>query len=72
MSTSKATKAIDQDRRRLLGTAMGIAVAGAASLLPSEPAAQLASDAIRPFRIDAPEDALIDLRRRIDARSRLG
>jgi pimeloyl-ACP methyl ester carboxylesterase len=67
MSTSKATKAIDQDRRRLLGTAMGIAVAGAASLLPSEPAAQLASDAIRPFRIDVPEDALIDLRRRIDA-----
>lgn len=40
MNTSKATEAIDQDRRRLLGTAtMGIAVASAASLLPSQMAA---------------------------------
>jgi hypothetical protein len=40
MDTSRTTEAIDQDRRRLLGTAMmGIAVAGAASLLPSQLAA---------------------------------
>jgi enoyl-CoA hydratase/carnithine racemase len=37
MHTRKAPEAIDQDRRRLLGTAaMGIAVAGTADLLPSQ------------------------------------
>ena len=36
MDTSKAIDAINEDRRRLLGTAtMGIAAAGAASLLPA-------------------------------------
>jgi hypothetical protein len=68
MDTSKATEAIDQDRRRLLGTAtMGIAVAGAASLLPSQLAAAPAGDAIRPFRVDVPEEQLLDLRQRIAA-----
>src|SRR5271165_5552315 len=65
---SRTTEAIDQDRRRLLGTAtMGIAVAGAASLLPSQLAAAPAGDAIRPFRVDVPEEQLVDLRRRIAA-----
>jgi hypothetical protein len=51
-----------------LGTATkGIAVAGAASLLSSQLAAAPAGDAIRPFRIDVPEEALIDLRRRLAA-----
>jgi pimeloyl-ACP methyl ester carboxylesterase len=68
MGTSRATEAIDQDRRRLLGTAtMGIAIAGAASLLPSQLAAAPAGDAVRPFRIDVPDEALIDLRRRLEA-----
>src|SRR4051812_39844609 len=58
---------IDQDRRRFLGNAAAIAVAGAAHLLPSQPAAATGGDAIRPFRISVPEDALIDLRRRIAA-----
>ena len=66
MNTSKATEAIDQDRRRLLGAAtMGIAVASAASLLPSQMAAAAAGDAIRPYRVDVPEEQLADLRRRV-------
>ena len=66
--TSRTTETIDRDRRRLLGAAtMGMAVAGAASLLPSQPAAAPAGDDIRPFRIDAPEEVLIDLRRRLAA-----
>ena len=68
MDTTKTPEAIDQDRRRLLGTAaMGIAAAGAASLLPSQLAAAPAGDAIRPFRVNIPEAALADLRRRIAA-----
>ena len=68
MDASRTTEAIDQDRRRLLGTAtMGIAVAGAASLLPSQLAAAPAGDAIRPFRINVPEEELINLRRRVAA-----
>src|SRR5271167_3704242 len=52
MDTSRTAEVIDQDRRRLLGTAtMGIAVAGAASLLPSQLAAAPAGDASRPFRV---------------------
>ena len=37
MDTGRTNQTIDQDRRRLLGAAtMGMAVAGAASLLPSQ------------------------------------
>jgi pimeloyl-ACP methyl ester carboxylesterase len=63
------SKTIDLDRRRLLGTAAtGIAVAGAVSLLPSELIAASAGEAIRPFRsFNVPEEALVDLRRRIVA-----
>ena len=64
MNTSKSTEAIDQDRRRLLGATAGIAVAGAASLLHSQVAAAPAGDAIRPFRINVPDEAIVDLRRR--------
>ena len=68
MHQSKATEAIDQDRRRLLGTAsIGVAVAGAASLLPTHSVTAADGDAIRPFRINVPEEALVDLRRRINA-----
>jgi pimeloyl-ACP methyl ester carboxylesterase len=68
MRATATTEAIDYDRRRLLGaTAMGIAAAGAASMLPSHWAAAAEGDAVRPFRIDVPQEALVDLRRRINA-----
>ena len=68
MRTTAITEAINQDRRRLLGTAaMGIAVAGAANLLPAYSAFAAEADAIRPFHISFPEEALVDLRRRIAA-----
>jgi pimeloyl-ACP methyl ester carboxylesterase len=67
MNTHSTPEVINQDRRRLLSTAaMGLAVAGA-SLFPSQLAAAYASDAIRPFRVNVPEDQLVDLRRRIGA-----
>jgi pimeloyl-ACP methyl ester carboxylesterase len=59
---------VDQDRRQFLSTAvMGIATASAASLLPAYPAPAATSDEIRPFQINFPEEALVDLRRRINA-----
>jgi pimeloyl-ACP methyl ester carboxylesterase len=69
MDTIKTFETIDLDRRRLLGTAAtGIAVVGAVSLLPSKLTAAPAGDAIRPFRsVNVPEEALVDLRRRIVA-----
>jgi pimeloyl-ACP methyl ester carboxylesterase len=50
-------------RRALLATA---AAAGAAAWLPKAHAAA-EDDAIRPFRVNVPEEALVDLRRRIAA-----
>jgi pimeloyl-ACP methyl ester carboxylesterase len=69
MDTIKTSETIDLDRRRLLGTAAtGIALVGAVSLLPSELTAAPAGDAIRPFSsVNVPEEALVDLRRRIVA-----
>ena len=59
---------VDQDRRKLLATgAMAIAAAGAASLFPAHPAPAATSDAIRPFRVNVPEQDLADLRRRVRA-----
>jgi hypothetical protein len=59
---------IDQDRRQLLsGAALGIAAAGAASIFPIHPVLGAANDEIRPFRINFPEQALMDLRRRVSA-----
>lgn len=43
------------------------AVAGALNLFPMQQAAAAESDAIRPFRFDAPEADLVDLRRRLAA-----
>src|SRR5262245_41511426 len=73
MNTITKTADIDQDRRRLLGAAAmgvaaaGVAAAGVASLVPSPLSAAPASDAIRPFRFTAPEEQLVDLRRRLAA-----
>ena len=68
MHTRLDSEGIDEDRRQLLATAaMGIAAVGAASFLPLYPALAATSAAIRPFRIDIPDDALADMRRRINA-----
>lgn len=68
MNATVTSEAINQDRRRLLGmTALGLVVASAASLLPSPLAAASAGDVVRPFRVDIPEQRLVDLRRRIAA-----
>jgi pimeloyl-ACP methyl ester carboxylesterase len=59
---------VSHDRRQLLSTAaMGIAAAGAASLFAAYPAPAATGDEIRPFRINVPEEPLVDLRRRINA-----
>jgi hypothetical protein len=68
MDTTRKTEDIDLHRRQLLVTgSMGIAVAGTAGLVPSQLAAAPAGGAIRPFRVDVPEERLADLRRRISA-----
>ncbi len=86
METTKTPEVIDQDRRRLLGTAtMGIAAAGALSLVPTHlvkasdaisnqssnqgasPMDTVAHSGIRSFRVNFPEEALVDLRRLIAA-----
>lgn len=55
-------------RRGFLATsATAIAAAGALSFLPARLAAAAQGSAIRPFRVEVPEDALTDLRRRIAA-----
>jgi pimeloyl-ACP methyl ester carboxylesterase len=69
MSSQRSTsELIDQNRRKLLtGAAVGLAAAGAASVIPLHSAAAAADDAIRPFHINVPEEALVDLRRRLAA-----
>ena len=49
-------------RRSLLA---GAAAVGALSLLRAQPAAAAADSTIRPFHVNVPEDALVDLRRRV-------
>ena len=67
MPTSEITK-INYDRRQLLSSATaGLVVASATNLLPTRLAAASETDAIRPFKIDVPEERLVDLRRRIAA-----
>jgi pimeloyl-ACP methyl ester carboxylesterase len=59
--------AIDLTRRRLLSaTAMGLAAMSAASY-PAFRTLAATDDAIRPFRVNIPDEALVDLRRRIAA-----
>jgi pimeloyl-ACP methyl ester carboxylesterase len=66
MPTQFGSETINPNRRQLLSAAaMGIAAAGAASLFPAYPTSAAATDAIRPFRIDVPEEDLVDLRRRV-------
>lgn len=71
MGTRLGCGAIDQNRRQFLSiAASGIAFAGAAGVLPVPPAqaaSDATSDAISPFRINVPDDALVDLRHRLAA-----
>jgi pimeloyl-ACP methyl ester carboxylesterase len=68
VDTIKTSNDVDHDRRRLVGTAaMGVAAASAVSLLPAHLAAAAEGNAIRPFRVNVPEEALVDLRRRVSA-----
>jgi Epoxide hydrolase N terminus len=68
MVKTATLETVDVDRRRLLTTtATGIAVAGAASLLPTNSAFAVAPDDIRPFKVHVPEEQLVDLRRRLAA-----
>ena len=68
MVTTNPLETVDVDRRRLLKTtAAGIAVAGAASLLPMNSAFAAKQDDIQPFKVEIPEELLADLRRRIAA-----
>jgi pimeloyl-ACP methyl ester carboxylesterase len=67
MPTSHNSEIVDQDRRRLLSNAaMAIAVAGTASLFPLNRAHADQNAEIRPFRVGFPDEALVDLRRRIN------
>jgi pimeloyl-ACP methyl ester carboxylesterase len=52
------------DRRKVLAAS---AVVAASGLIPRQAHAATASDAIRPFSINVPEEVLIDLRRRVAA-----
>jgi pimeloyl-ACP methyl ester carboxylesterase len=68
MDMTRKPEEIDHHRRHFIGTAaMGIAAAGAFSLLPSHAVAATEDNAIRPFRVNVPEAQLVDLRRRIGA-----
>ena len=71
MTAHKSTAASVLSRRALLLN--GAAMAALAAFSPVTAAAQLdtaqrsAADAIRPFHINVPEEALVELRRRIQA-----
>jgi len=68
MNTNKTSEEINRDRRRFVETAaVGIAAAGAFGLLPMGTAAAAEGDAIRPFRVNVPEEQLVDLRQRVNA-----
>jgi pimeloyl-ACP methyl ester carboxylesterase len=59
---------VNQDRRQLLSAAaMGVAAMGAVGLFPASAALAATGETIRPFRVNVPEQDLVDLRRRINA-----
>lgn len=65
---STTLERIDQCRRQFLSTAAtGIAVIGATSLLSTNLVAAAEGDDVRAFRANAPEEQIVDLRRRIAA-----
>ncbi|MCS3763113.1 epoxide hydrolase family protein [Bradyrhizobium centrosematis] len=71
MFSKPSFEPIDQERRRLLGSAArGLVALGVATLWPATIAHSESAVDIRPFRVDIPEEALVDLRRRIAATRR--
>jgi hypothetical protein len=67
MKTDKTSEEINRDRRRFVETvAVGIAAAGSSGLFPKGTVAASEGDAIRPFRVNVPEQQLVDLRQRIN------
>jgi pimeloyl-ACP methyl ester carboxylesterase len=68
MDTNARAEQIDRDRRRFVGgAATAVVAAGALGLFPVQLAVATEGTAIRPFRVNVPEAALVDLRRRINA-----
>jgi hypothetical protein len=68
MVETPTLETVDIGRRRLLtATAMGIAVAGAAGLLPANSAFAVERDDVRPFEVRIPDEQLVELHRRIAA-----
>jgi pimeloyl-ACP methyl ester carboxylesterase len=68
MAKTNPLETVDDDRRRLLRTtAAGIAIASAASLLPTASGFAAKQDDIQPFKVEIPEERLVDLRRRLEA-----
>ena len=68
MNKTHTLETVDIDRRRLLASsAVGIAVASAASLLPTSSSFAAKPDDIRPFKVRIPDEQLVDLRRRLAA-----
>ena len=57
-----SAKLSSPDRRQVLAASATVA---ASSLIPTQAHAATTSDAIRPFRIDVPQEELVELRRRI-------
>ncbi len=67
MDPTRTFDDVNQNRRQFLGTAaMGIAAAGALSLFPTKLRAATGSG-VHPFRVHVPDEALVDLRRRLAA-----
>src|SRR5689334_9036749 len=58
---------VDHGRRRFVGLVTSIVAAGVASILSTKLAAAAGDDAIRTFRVNIPEEQLVDLRRRLTA-----
>jgi pimeloyl-ACP methyl ester carboxylesterase len=68
MNTPEDSEQIDHPRRRFVGgAAMTIAAAGASSVGPTTARAAAEGDAIRRFRVNVPQEQIVDLRRRIAA-----
>jgi pimeloyl-ACP methyl ester carboxylesterase len=68
MNTPEDSEQIDHPRRRFVGgAAMTIAAAGASSVGPTTARAAAEGDAIRRFRVNVPQEQIVDLRRGIAA-----
>jgi pimeloyl-ACP methyl ester carboxylesterase len=66
MSASEPSNEVDHDRRDFLtAAASGVAAAGAGDLLSGRSVAAADNGVIHPFRVNVPDQDLVDLRRRV-------